>query len=448
MFIAHGLSAQEYRETSMSDRAVLVPDDYFLAAGNSTATVDQRDLEALAIQVFRQPPVQLAKEEAGRRWKRLAALDITPEATASLDELAEEYSFNYVLRAVNSDANYPRVLGHLYGPPHEWFGMKVPGSRGSGGDGPDSHYTLIPIDSHARFELTCRRFDPAPADVPFTLTGNLSLSMTLGSLAWDDVQFDPDGTFAITLDPQPANGRPNHIQTKPDTRYLFIRDCRADWREMPNGYRVKRLDPPTAAPLTFEQIVERAARYIVDDVPAMYWFMRLYASLEANTMTAPFGTGGVSGLVLQTVSLARLALRDDEAFVVTIGAGGARFRDLVVHDFWFRTLQYWKRTSNMNNSQGVPNPDGSTTYVISLQDPGVHNWLDTGGLHEVLVVHRWQGLPRVPRAADACWAKGELVKLKDLDRAVPRDMKRVTPAERQQQLAWRLETFKLRYLDR
>jgi hypothetical protein len=352
-----------------------------------------------------------------------------------------------VLKAVNSDANYPKVLCHLFGPPHEWLGMKVPGSRASGGDGPDQNYTIIPIDGYARFELHGKRLDPALADVPFTLTGNTALSMTLNSLDWQDMQFNPDGSFVITLDPQPANGRANHIQTKLEARYLFIRDCRADWRQVPNAYRIKRLDPPTAPPLTIDQIAERAARTMIDDVPAMNWFMRTFYVLEPNTVTAPFNTGAIGGLVSQMISFAHLKLTDDDAFVMTFGSGNAPFFNVVLQDFWFRTLDYWKHTSNMNNSQGIANADGSTTYVVSVRDPGVHNWLDTAGLHNLLLVHRWQGLSRNPTPQTTPWAKGTLVKLKDLDKALPVGMNHVTASERKQQLAERLETFKLRYVD-
>jgi hypothetical protein len=422
-------------------------DGHFLSATNPIANVEQRDLEAIAIRILQMPVAQQGKAQVAQRWKTLVGRDMTSEALSRFDELVEEFAFNYVLKAVNSDANYPKVLGHLYGPPHEWFGMSVPGSRGSGGDGPDQNYSIIPIDGYARFELHARRLDATLADVPFTLTGNSSLTMTLGSLDWQDVRFNPDDRFVITLDPQPANGRSNHIQTKLESRYLFIRDCRADWRQVPNSYRVKRLDPPTAEPLTINQMAERAARLMVDDVAPMYWFMRTFAGLEANTVTVPFGTGAIGGLVSQMISLARLKLADDEAFVVTAGSGGAPFRDLVLHDFWFRSFRYWQHTSSMNNAQGIPNGDGSTTYVISPQDPGVHNWLDTVGFHELLVVHRWQGLRPKSGAEGSPWVRGELVKLKALDRSLPVGMKRVTPAERQQQLAERLRTFKLRYVD-
>lgn len=420
-------------------------DGYFLSATNPTATADQRDLEALALRVIDMPVVQHAKSQMAQRWKTIVGRDITAEALMRYDELVEEFAFNYVLKAVNSDANYPKVLNHNYGPPHQWFGMKVPGSRGGGGDGPDQNYVIIPIDSQAHYELHGQRLDPTLGDVPFTLTGNFSLSMTLGSLDWQDVKFNADDSFIITLDPEPANGRPNHIQTKLEARWLFIRDCRSDWRQTPNAYRIKRLDPPTAPPLSVDQIAERAGRFMVDDVAALYWFIRTFKVLEPNVIGAPFNTGSIGGLVSQMISFARLELADDDAFVVTMESGDVPFRDIVLQDFWFRSLDYWNRTSSMNNAQGVPNADGSTTYIVSIGDPGVHNWIDPGGFHEVLLVHRWQGLKRDATSERLPKAKSRMVKLKDLDAALPADMRRVTPEQRKQQLAERLETFKLRY---
>src|SRR5271155_2217357 len=94
------------------------------------------------------------------------------EGLSRFDQLMAEYTFNYVLLAVNGDPNYPKVLGLLFGPPHDWFGHHVGGSRGGGGDGPDTHYSFIPIDFGPHYELTGRRLAPAAVDVSYTLTGN------------------------------------------------------------------------------------------------------------------------------------------------------------------------------------------------------------------------------------------------------------------------------------
>lgn len=416
--------------------------DFFLSKSNPVANVDQRDMEALAIRILAMPEVQEAKQNATARWRTIVGARMTAEAEAVFDTFIDEWAYNYAMKAVNSDPNYPKVLGNLYSPPHEWFGMQVPGSRAAGGDGPDPNYIFIPIDGLGKYELIGRRFDKL-GDVPFSLMGSLAPTITLNSLNWQDVQIGEDDTFVITLDSEPANGRPNHIQTDTDARWLFIRDCRTDWRQRTNAYRIKRLNQPTAPPLTIEQMSRRAANYMIEDIPALNWFMRTFYVLEDNKVTEPFGTGGIGGLVTQKISFIHLKLEDDEAYVATFGAADAPYRNIVLHDFWFRTIDYWKKQTSMNISQGISNADGSTTYVISKTDTGVHNWLDTAGFKELLVVHRWQGLKNEAKP----WAEGKVVKLTDLEDHLPEGIKRVTAEEREQQIAERLESFKTRFID-
>jgi hypothetical protein len=426
---------------------MMLGDIHFLSKTNPIATVDQRDVEALTMRIAQSPVVQKAKAQAAQRWKVLVGRDVSAEAWSHFDDLMQEYVFSYTLKAVNSDANYPKVVGHLYGPPHEWFGMKVPGSRtGGGSDNPDNNYTFVPIDGQARFEIHGQRFDPAPSDVPIQLTSNIAFSTTLGNLQWDEVQFNADGSFVITLDPLSASGRSNHIQTTLDTRYLFMRDCRSDWRQVPCAYRVNRLDPPTAPPLTEAQMAARAALFIVDDVAPIHYWMRIAEGFEVNTIPAPFKSISVGGLATQVSVFARLNIADDEAYVITASSGGAVYRGLALHDYWFRSLDYGDRTTCLSNSQTAHNADDSITYVVSLRDPCVHNWLDTRGFHEVRIMYRWQ-LPHHPTTTEEPSITGQLVKLSKLEKYLPQGMKKVTAAERQQQLVARLEMFKLRYVD-
>jgi hypothetical protein len=432
--------------TRYARKKLFEPDDHFLSPYNPLWTVDQRDVERKAIELFQHPTIVKARKIIAQRWRALVGPELTAEAEQRFDELIQEFAFCYLLEAVNGDPNYPKVTAGVYGPPHEWMGLKVPGSRASGGDGPDQTYSFIPIDFGARYEIYGQRFEPVVADCPYMLAGDTSFNMTLAMLQSYDMEFESDGRFVITIDPSPANGRRNHIQTQPNARFIFIRECRNDWRQLPAKHRIRRLDPPTAPKWTDEQITTKALHDMAEGVPRIYWFIKLFRNLQVNTITAPFHTGDVFGMVSQAISFGRLSLKDDEAFVITIGHGGAGFRDIVLHDSWFRTPQYWKHTSSMCPAQSIPNPDGkSTTYVVSLQDPGVHNWLDPAGLHDTLLVNRWQALPKNASPEDRPFATGQLVKLNKLDDALPRGMKRVSAEERRAQLAERLATFNLRY---
>lgn len=422
-------------------------DSFFLSKTNPVATADQREMEALALKILQMPIVTKAKAEAAQRFKILAGHDVPAEAWLGFDDRMEEWALHYVLLAVNSDPNYPKVLGSVYGPPHEWFGMKLPGNRGPGtGENVDNNYTIIPLDGHARFELHGRRLDPPIGDCPFHVTGNLSQAMNISSLLWRDVKVDTDGGFVISIDSKPANGRPNHLRTDEDARYLFIRDGRVDWHQTPNAYRIRRLDPPTAPPQSVDHVAERAARFIVDDVAMNYWFRQMVAFLDVNTVSPPQGSGFFGGQPSQKLGRGHIRIDDDEAFVLTLGSGGAGYWLIVSYDYWLMSGDYWSRSSSLNNSQSLANDDGSYTYVFSIRDPGVHNWIDTLGLHESLFFIRWQQLPRVPVAPEKdTFTKGELVKLDDLDRVLPAGAKRVTAEERRLQLAERLALFRRRY---
>jgi len=417
--------------------------------GNPLATADARSLEARAIGIFATPRAQEGKAAARQEWRRLVGDEMTAEAERSFDDFVEEFAFCCVLKAVNSDGDHPKVMTPLFAPPHEWMGLRVPGSRGGGGDSPDNSYSFMPIDHGPRYEITGRRRQPAPADTPFTLTGDDSFTTSLSHLDGDEVQTDADGGFRITLDPAPAAGRANHLQTRPGARYVFARESRSDWRQVAAGLTIRRVDPPTAPPLGDDEIVLRATRLMKEGVAPIHGILGHWRSLQPNTIAAPKRTADFGGFVSQQITMARLALRDDEAFVARIGHGGAAFRNFVAHDFWLRSVDYWNITSSMNNSQGAPDADGcSTTYVVSRQDPGVHNWIDPGGLQEINLIHRWQGLPRAPAVGEAPAASGRLTKIRDLDSVLPKGMRRVTPAERAAQLAQRRATFQLRFFDR
>jgi len=414
-------------------------------SGNPAATAEQRDLEALAIQLLSAGPVVQAKQAVANRWRTIVGpANITAEAQARFNELVDEFTFHYVLLACASDPSYPHVLGSLFSPPHQWFGMSVPGSRSGGAENPDNYYAVIPVQYGTAYEIRGRRFQPTPADKPLSVSGNPSLTMTLGTIDMNQLDLDLGGSFRITVSPDPANGDPNHVQTFPEAMYLFLRYSRSDWRQVPDALQVRRTDGPTAEQWTEDQIAARAAAILPEDVPAMFWFNSIFAALPPNFTSPPANTGGVGGLPTQSTSFARLQLADDEAFIVTVGPGGAAYRSLVLYDFWLRSIEYWQRLTSFNNAQSAPNPDGKLTYVVSKQDPGVANWLDTTGLQQPRIIQRWQRVnPSGPDGPPSI--TGKLVKLADLAANLPAGVPTVTPSERQQQLDRRAAEFAPRF---
>jgi hypothetical protein len=372
--------------------------------------------------------------------------NITPEDQSLLAAFVSEYAFHYALMAVAGDPNYPRIVRSLYGPPHRWFGRSVSGSRSGGGDNADNDYVMIPVQHGTRYEIAGQRFPNAPADIPLVVIGNPSTSMIIGSVDLKQIKLRGDGRYTLTVGPEPSSD-PNHVQTAPGAMYLFIRFSRSDWRQTPDALAVRRLSQPTAPRWSMNQITARAVSMMNEDVAPEFFFTRSVtpSTLPPNTMTPPASSGGTGGLPAQSTSFARVQLADNEAFVVTASPAGAAYRSLQLYSFWFISLDYWERQTTLNNAQSAPNPDGTLTYVVSSKDPGVANWLDTTGLHDLILVQRWQRVPSPPGPAGPPAITAKLVNFGALGAALPAGVPTVTPSQRKQQLAERLTTFLLRY---
>ena len=424
----------------MNGVTLLPKDDYFLSPTNPVANADQREVENLALQLIARPEVKQAREKAGFLWRMVMEHPAGPQMSR-FEGMLSECTVNYALKAA-LDPEYPRIARVLQ-PPGRWFGRDMPGSRW-GGDNPDNAYRLAPVVHGARYELHGRRMPGGVANVTYTLVANSATSVTLASLEDRDIETNTDGSFVITIDDRSAQGRVNHLQTHPGVMFLFVRDSMNDWgTETPNALRIHRLDTPARPPRSLEEMAQFAAQHMVEDVYLLYWFTRLNYGIPPDRMAPTRGSGAVGGLRSQAGSQGLIRLKDREAMVVTATDGGAAFRDFVLHDVFYLSIEYWNRQTSLAAGQMLADTDGRYTFVIAHADPGVHNWLDTGGLHEIFALHRWQGLPRESVALPHITS--QVVPLKDLESALPAGVQTVTAVERTAQIERRRREFLRRF---
>jgi hypothetical protein len=420
------------------------PDGFFLCADNPIANTDQNPMMAQALRVFALPEVQEARKKVAWMFRLAYGENVPAEAWPQFEEAMAEFAFNYVIKGASSDANFPR-FGRDFMPPHRWNGVDIPGAR-MGGDNPNNCYRLAGIRHGASYEVHGRQFGKAPCHATFTLVKNYGTSMTVQTLELSQIACAPDGSFTITIDAHPANGRPNHMQTTEPVKFLFVRDTMNNWeRESPLGLSIARMTPPDAAPLDELQVAQRAIDAMLEEVPLYYWFSRLFSGRPVNLMEPPAASGPLGGLLRQAGSQGWFRLADDEAMLVTLDPAGAVYADFVVHDWWFRTVQSWQRQTSLTAALMCPNPDGSLSFVVSHVDPGLHNWIDTCGLHEFLVLSRWQGLPS-EQLRDGPHISCSLMKLSEIESALPPTTVRITPAQRAEQLAARGAGFARRLI--
>lgn len=409
---------------------------------NPIATAAQRAMEDRALRLAGHPDLQDARVKAAALWRGVIAHDFSAEALSMLDDAVADYAFNYLLKAVNSDAAHPQVL-RLFMPPHRWFGRELPGAR-LGGDNPDNCYRIIPVEAGGSYLIEGHFTGPRPADSTFTLVGNSATSRTLQTIEGHGLTVEPDGRFRISVDDDPANGRPNHLRNGKRGLYLYVRDSMLDWaQETPPHLAVRRLDPVESNPISDAEIIEIAVWSLIGDVPQTYWWQRFAMAREPNTMDAPYRAVTTGGLLTQVSAKGFFCLGEEDALVIRMTTGGARYASLVVHDCYYRTIDYPHCTSTLNLAQLVPDADGAYHYVVSIRDPGVFNWIDTGGLHDLIANHRWQGLPE-HGAPDL---SVRLVPFSRLREVLPPETCWVSPGDRKAQLAARRAGFERRLIE-
>lgn len=128
----------------------------------------------------------------------------------------------------------------------------------------------------------------------------------------------------------------------------------------------------------------------------------------ANTFVQPWlGKRGNGGLPNQAYTIGYFSIADDEALLFDIATGGAEYFSFQLSDIWGTSGSFVDNVSTLTNRQSRPNPEGSYTYVLSIKDPGVQNWISTQGWHERDITLRWQQITDVPG-----WAKGPAVKVR------------------------------------
>jgi hypothetical protein len=418
--------------------------DYFLSAENPIANVDQRDLERLALRLLDHPEVKRARAAADHLFRQAMA-DPLRDQMSRFDQMIDEYVFHHALRGANSDAAHPKVL-RIMSPPGRWFRHEAPGSRWAG-DSPDFIYRIIPIAHGGSYEIRGQPVCEDPPSVTFALMGNTPSPVTLGVLESRDLPFADDGGFVITIDATAADGRPNHLQTKPGEHHLLIRDALGDWlAQTPYALRVRRIDGPDRAPLSEDALASFAARSLLDGLYYTYYCTQSGSGQPANDIRIPQSAGPFGGLASQWGTKGNLELAEDEALIVRMNSAGALFRNVVLCDRFFLSLNYWSRTGSFNMAQMAADDDGLFTFVVAHQDPGVHNWLDTGGLNRTIFGCRWQVLPR-DGTGEAPFMSVRRVRQAELDRELPPGVRRISAAERSLQIAQREAGFGRRFIE-
>jgi hypothetical protein len=410
---------------------------------NPIASADQAAIERRAFEVLAHPLVRATVEEVRKAWPEL--VKPSPEMAKAFEWAFNEVVYAAVIWSLNTDKERPKVIT-ITRLPHKLGSLDIPGSRW-GLDNPDTVYRVIPISGDERYVIRGKvALGNRLTENYFSLWDPVMNSVAV--LNGKELVTDADGNFTCTVDSDPANGRVNHIQSAPTAHEFYIRDVVMDWsNEMINELSIERLGgPPKKAPLTDDEQAELTASFLrrYYTSTARWNDQTLSKPVNGFDFTIDRDTDGAQRS--QIYIMGHFKVADDEALVVNLRTGGAEYFIVPITNWWGTTNAVNTRTASMNKAQSVPDADSTYTFVISVKDPGVHNWVDPCDMHEGILTLRWAEFPGGVPGRDL-GATSKVVKLASLKTELPPETKFVTPAERKAQQAERTATYAWRLMD-
>jgi len=354
------------------------------------------------------------------------ASDIVFRDTAPATPLDRATGFQYLARYMEK-AWRSKAEFYTLDRPELWT-LQTPVSK-SFGDNPDCNYLNTYVDGAKPYRLYGNR---GTVDWVSFMADSEDREVRV-SINNDALKTNDDGAFEIIVSPEEHAG--NWLRTKPGRTYIFIRQFFGEWdAETPMTVHIEprgaATAPPPPTPDDIISALERAGTWYVADTLRWVEWVEFYGD-KPNEFVAkmPAWAGdGAQASLGRSLQFCQWRIQPDEALVIEVKPPAARYWNFELANFWFTSVDYRYRLSSLNHRQAVLDADGVVRVVVSHADPGVPNWLDTGGHTVGMINQRWFEVAEKPTPAT------RLVKLSRLLDALPRTSARIDEAGRREQL--------------
>ena len=237
----------------------------------------------------------------------------------------------------------------------------------------------------------------------------------------EDMMINPDGSFEVYAS-CPELRDPaweNWLELIPaETLQIARRQSMCDWNtEAPGPIHIERVgtegvpSAPLSPAVMTEQIYDGIA---LNEVQAPFWpaFIDTIKQIPVNTAT-PWRPTGALGITTQLSMLMWFDLEDDEALIIRLpDEEYAKYYGLQLSNMWGSSADWGNRHVSMNWGLGgacqaevsedtfhpAPGlgqkcgPQDAYFIVLSKQDPGVRNWIETAELSQGILAGRLQSV--------------------------------------------------------
>jgi hypothetical protein len=250
---------------------------------------------------------------------------------------------------------------------------------------------------------------------------------------------DEDGFLELILSPDEHDG--NWMPIHADARFFTIRIVVSDWEShTAPTFHIERLGaegeaPPRPSAIDVVGGLERSAEWI--EKSSMYW------PRYAREISERLPVNSASELTIDPGDPSDLAtgrcfwdLTEDEALLITCEVPIAQYWGFAIQTMdWFESGDFARRQTSLSGDQIHLDEDGLARLVLSAQDPGVPNWIDTEGRSQGLLAYRfgWAETLPIPEI--------RLVEIEGVYDLLPDEHPVVTDAERRDRLSLRREAL-------
>jgi hypothetical protein len=303
----------------------------------------------------------LAAGPAGLRANR-PGLDAVEELDAELYLAA---LIEGAMQFVGTDPHFPAFVPWVT-PSRRWMD-----------NGLDSVYWMAPVDGRHRYRITGRRGDECY--VSFTLyAGDPGHPETVVSNHNHvDLGAGPGDPYTLELAPPPH------------ACYVISRQYFSNpATDRAGTFSIEVLDgpgPEERVPAVWSDRWDAAAAFIraMTTPRAGGGKPPAYVSTTPNVMGDPSAwseaEGGGRGTPDQTYAMGPFELGPDEALVMDVTFPPCAYASAALWNRFSQTVDRRFHRSTINHVEAVAMPEGAVRVVVAHRDPGLPNWLDTGG---------------------------------------------------------------------
>lgn len=267
---------------------------------------------------------------------------------------------------------------------------------------PDAVYYYTAVDGGGIYRVTGERGN---APVVGFATGKIMIGMGeppgpgFNNYDVDALKCNDDGTFEVMFSTErPAGHDGNWLYLHPESRFLLLRQFSYDWgRERDVRLAIERLDitaprPAQDSAAVDRQLCELFGNYVrgLSRVCLGYIQKSRNRGRPHEMRLTDFSDLGNSGDWPQAYFECVYDLQPGEALILeTELPERHQYWNVQVIDALWNQVDLVHRQSSLNGRQARLDPDGKFRAVLSVEDPGVHNWLDTGGSLRGMLIGRW-----------------------------------------------------------